>query len=157
MSNDVTELPIQVRDVRVSDLNMILKSWKFSLRSYSPELGDGDYFRLMNAVCEEVMAGHPSIFVACAPDEPNVILGWLCAEAAASGLILWMANVPKPYRRQRVATRLLHHCYNTIGGDDAGPRTFYAPSTRFNDKIEERLDAEPCSWAKALRMRRGLQ
>lgn len=148
----VPDLRILIRDVRPSDLNMILKSWKFSLRDYSPELADGAYFSLMNSVCAEVMDGFPSLYVACSPDDRDVILGWLCAEATEAGIVLWMCNVPKPYRRQRVARRLLAAALQDLDGA-AGPLTFYVPDTRFNGRVEALANADRLSWHQALRLR----
>lgn len=147
----VPELPIVIRDVRPSDLALVSSSWKKSLRSSSPALSDGAYFRLMNAVAEEVLSGAPTIRVACSPVDDDVILGWLCASATDAGIVLWAGYTVAAYRRQRVAKRLLADVLGALDRE-AGPGLFYCSPSRF-DAAVERNGAAFVSYSKALHMR----
>lgn len=132
---------------------MVYGSWKRSLRRRSPELSTTDYYRVMNAVCDEILAGFPDVYVACSPEDENVILGWLCAEATDSALILWMAYTVYVYRGEKVARRLVEHAMRTLN-DRAGPDTVYCPEDRrLGQKLHNELGAKHLGWARAMRLR----
>ncbi len=147
-------LPIAIREMRPSDYGFVMKSWKKSLREYSPEMTTTAFYALMNTIGDEVMSGFPRVFVACSPDDDNVLLGHIIAEATPSHLILWGAYTAYPYRREKVASRLLARAMDELA--DAGPETVYCPiGTRIDGWLKTRLGAGQVGWARALRLRRG--
>jgi hypothetical protein len=138
--------------MKSSDYAFIANSWKRSLRAYSPELTTSAYYALANSVFDEVMSGFPKVYVACSPEDEDVILGWLCAEASPEALILWCAYTARPYRRENVGNRLLAEAMDELV--DAGPETVYCPiGTRMDPWLKDRLGAGQMSWAKALHLR----
>lgn len=146
-------LAISIREGKPEDLGLVFNSWKRSLRKYHRDMPTSAYFAYMNNTCDEILAGMPRIFVACSPEDENVIFGYLVAEATADALVLWMAYVLDPYRNERVAKRLLARAVAELD-PDAGPRTVYCASSKHDRRVQA-LDLKPelISWARALRLR----
>jgi hypothetical protein len=145
-------LPIVIRAATDKDKAFVLSSWKKSLREYS-NLGNGAFFLLQNAVCDVVLSADPILFVAHPPDAPNLIVGWVCAEASPEGALLHMVYTKGWARRQRVAARLADAALELARAEGAPNTTFatFGP-TRFGDLLASK-GVQPKSIAKALHLR----
>jgi len=114
-------LPVLIRQAKPADHAFVLSSWKRSAYAQGTTLPQGSFFRLMNAVCDEIMCGEPLILVATPPEMPSVILGWVCCESTSEGTLLYFAYVKSSYRRSKVCKRLLDTALAITEAEGAGP------------------------------------
>lgn len=107
-------LPVSVRLKMPGDVARIFSDW---LRSYRNAPGmsaipNEVYFYWHHRILESLWADPTCVFVvACSPDDPNKIYGWLCGQRAESlagdQVIVHYVYVAKLYRRMGLASRLL--------------------------------------------------
>jgi hypothetical protein len=145
-------LPIVIRAATDKDKAFVLSSWKKSTREYY-DGGNGEFYALMNAVCDAVLDADPILFVAHPPDATNLIVGWVCAEATPQGTVLWMQFTKSWARRQRVASRLLDVALQLARDEGAGPLKCYAFGKTRHGATLAHKGWERSSYAKALHLR----
>lgn len=107
-------LPVTVRLKTADDMNRVFSDW---LRSYRNAPGMASipnevYFYWAHRILESYWADPTCTFlVACSPEDPRKIFGWLCGQRAESlagdQVIVHYVYVPKLYRRMGLASRLL--------------------------------------------------
>lgn len=150
-------LAIRIREGKPEDLNLVFRSWKKSLEKYHRDMTLSAYYAYMNNTCDEILAGMPRIFVACSPEDEDVILGYLVCEATPQALVLWFAYTMLSWRQERVAKRLLAHAVAELDPELSAAgveRTVYCAETKHCRRVQAlELRPELVSWAKALRMR----
>lgn len=107
-------LPVTVRLKTADDMNRVFSDW---LRSYRNAPGMASipnevYFYWAHRILESYWSDPTCTFlVACSPEDPRKIFGWLCGQRAESlagdQVIVHYVYVPKLYRRMGLASRLL--------------------------------------------------
>lgn len=148
-------LAINIREGKPEDLNLVFRSWKKSLEKYHRDMPVSAYYAHINAVCDEVLAGMPRIFIACSPEDEDVIFGYLVAEATSTALVLWYAYTVYAYRKECVAKRLLARAVAELDAE-SGERTVYCAETKHCKRVQAlELHPELIGWARALRLRRA--
>lgn len=107
-------LPVTVRLKTADDMNRVFSDW---LRSYRNAPGMASipnevYFYWAHRILESFWSDPTCTFlVACSPEDPRKIFGWLCGQRAESlagdQVIVHYLYVPKLYRRMGLGSRLL--------------------------------------------------
>lgn len=107
----VADAVTQIRLATPSDLNFIRDSWASSYRA-SPDVTDMDpeLYKVEVRAYIEAVRRQGRIFVACDPDAPDDIRGWVCCERPREKNGLWLVHyvlVRPEWQRQGIATALL--------------------------------------------------
>ncbi len=103
-----TTLPIVVRLARKKDIAFITSSWLKSYRDSEAVRGvpNGTFYRLHHKVLETIIP-RSIVAVAVAQDDPDQIIGWVCAERNDSYLTIHYVYVKYMFRRHGVAKKLI--------------------------------------------------
>lgn len=101
---------IALRPFEPADFNFIISSWLRSYRNspFAKGLSNEKYYNQQPAVCMQLMNAS-TVLIACSPDEPKHILGYIVAQRApngAEGVWVHYCYVKELYRRMGVATEL---------------------------------------------------
>jgi hypothetical protein len=101
-------LTATIRDfVRVSDENFIFHSWGNSYRDAAlaawGDMPKATYYKRVRTRIEALLSRGAELKLAVDPDDPNLILGWACAEAP----VLHYVYIKEAYRRQGLALQLM--------------------------------------------------
>ncbi len=136
-----------IRPATVGDVSFVLSSAK---RSEAGAQLNPDWLAL-NARWEEILQRNATCLVACSPLDPNVILGHVVYSLIADGLVVWACYVKQPYRRMKVASRLLREALQMSTGE----RMLFCSAVRpgLSDKLAE-FGFERVTPTQALRMTR---
>ena len=145
-------LPLAIREA--DSLNYILSSWKASAYDQQSVLAKGNFYALANLMCAGILDGDPVLLVATPPDMPDVILGWVCAEATPEAIVLWYANTKAAYRKAGISARLLDAAVQMCQAEGAGPGRVFAFSGRF-DKLMQSKGWSQMSIARAMHLRQS--
>jgi hypothetical protein len=100
---DIAE--VVVRPMVETDRSFVLATWLNSYRHGAPatrKLSTDLYYRHHHPLAEAALT-RSTVSVACLPDTPNVILGYLIVE----GPVIHFAYVKQAFRRMRVLSQLL--------------------------------------------------
>jgi hypothetical protein len=121
---------IQVREA-TSIPPFVVKSWLSSFRKsdWAGPIPNNEYERVYTGTINQLLARGATVLVACNPDNPNHILGWLCYEFTRDGRpvvhyvyvkSLWRQAVKRYGTAVGVATSLF-----AAAGIDPKARFFY--------------------------------
>lgn len=103
------ELPVRIRAFNEPDKNLILSSWLKSYRD-APEVVDVPnelYFSAQQMLIGYI-ASQADVMVACAHDNPDEILGWVCYQKGPQdSLVLHFVYVKKAFRCFGLGTKLM--------------------------------------------------
>lgn len=110
----ITTLPIVIRLARKKDIAFITSSWLKSYRDSEAVRGvpNGVYYRLHHKVLETVIP-RSIVAVAVSQDDPDQIIGWVCAERHGNILTIHYVYVKYMFRRHGVAKKLVQLLVDT--------------------------------------------
>jgi len=115
------KLPMVIRPFRPDDEAFVFSSW---LNSHLPNrdirIPKAIYYQEQHALIRELMSTD-TFLVACAPDDPNLIFGWLAGAELSVGRVLDYIFVKPTYRRFGVARALLDDFGKVEAYSHAGP------------------------------------
>ena len=129
-------IDVDVRLMRESDLPFVASGWKLS-QEHAPQNENVPrpvLFARLNRQFDELRAKPTvAIFVACAPDRSDTLLGFVCMEQRGRTLALHYAYTRKSHKRQGVCSELLRHALQ--GASDAD-ELVYTAGSRFDELWE---------------------
>jgi hypothetical protein len=101
---------VKLRPFQESDFNFILNSWLLSFRNspFAKNLTNEKYYSAQQPICIHLMNAS-TILVACSPEEPKQIFGYIVAQPAPNaveGAWVHYCYVKNLYRRMGIATSL---------------------------------------------------
>lgn len=101
-------LPIQVRGAAKTDIPFITSSW---LRSYRDgylvrAIPNTVYYYQHHKILEHLLP-RSIVLVACNEQDPDQILGWICAEVIDTALVVHYVYTKQPFRKFGIAKRLV--------------------------------------------------
>tara|TARA_E500000331_G_scaffold265443_1_gene256654 strand:- start:342 stop:815 length:474 start_codon:yes stop_codon:yes gene_type:complete len=101
-------LPIELRRARKSDIPFITSSWLKSNRyGYLPQsIPNTVYYHQHHKILEEVIP-RSVVLVACNHEDPDQILGWMCAEVVDTAMVIHYVYIKKTFRKFGLAKRLV--------------------------------------------------
>jgi len=101
-------LPVELRRARKSDIPFITSSWLKSHRyGYSSQsVPNTVYYHQHHKILEEVIP-RSVVLVACNHEDPDQILGWMCAEVVDTAMVIHYVYVKKSFRKFGLAKRLV--------------------------------------------------
>ena len=104
---DTKRLPIRVRQADEGDASFIYSSW---LKSYAAQNKDQPKLTLYEMHREVVsrLLEDSITLVACMEDDPDQVLGWLCAQRIPKFLVVHYCYTKAPFRRFGLARTLLN-------------------------------------------------
>jgi len=104
----VMTLPIELRRARKSDIPFITSSWLKSNRyGYLPQsIPNTVYYHQHHKILEEVIP-RSVVLVACNHEDPDQILGWMCAEVVDTAMVIHYVYIKKTFRKFGLAKRLV--------------------------------------------------
>ncbi len=116
---DADELPVAIRDCGPADLNFIAANWARSTRPLEPfsSWSDEEFRRHMRRMMDWLVSDAAAIAIAaCNPEEPTQLYGVLVGGLDGTDrYVLHLLYVRKPWRRQRMASRLLRVAFPRVG------------------------------------------
>jgi ribosomal protein S18 acetylase RimI-like enzyme len=101
---------IEIRPATERDLPFIFSSWLRSYRNeskFARNISSSVFYEWHHKVIERFFERDRVALIAHAPGEPEVILGYLCAES--SGNIIQYIYVKKAFRKMGIAKKLYEH------------------------------------------------
>ena len=103
---DSKKLPVRIRQADEGDASFIYSSW---LKSYAAQNKDQPKIALYEMHREVVTRLLESgiTLVACMDDDPDQVLGWLCAQRTPKFLVVHYCYMKAPFRRFGLARSLL--------------------------------------------------
>lgn len=111
------ENEIELRVAKPEDLNFIFATWLKSYRhssQFARRISNTVFFTWHHKVIERLIGRGAQISVAHPKGEPDVILGYGCAELFDGQPVVHFIYVKKPFRRMGVATKLLEGLTPTL-------------------------------------------
>lgn len=87
-----------LRPANESDLNFVAASWKQSFRKEYPKLTKDEFFEVINPKVDKIIE-RSDILIACDPEEPRVIYGYLVYKVVESIPVVHFAYVKQSLRR----------------------------------------------------------
>jgi len=103
---DAKRLPVRIRKADEGDISFIYSSW---LKSYAAQNKDQPkitVYKMHREVVSRLLEDGITL-VACMEDNPDQVLGWLCAQRIPKFLILHYCYVKAPFRRFGLARSLV--------------------------------------------------
>lgn len=103
---DAKKLPVRVRKADDGDISFIYSSW---LKSYAAQNKDQPkitVYKMHRKVVQRLLEDGITL-VACMEDDPDQVLGWLCAQRIPKFLVVHYCYVKAPYRRFGLARALI--------------------------------------------------
>jgi hypothetical protein len=91
------------------DTNFILSSWLRSYRlssQFAHRITDAIFYHYHQLIVQRILT-RSKILIACLPDDPSVIIGYLVYEQYAEQPLIQYAYVKKPFRNEGVLTSLI--------------------------------------------------
>jgi GNAT superfamily N-acetyltransferase len=103
------QAPYNIREAETKDVPFIFNSWLKSYRNsnFARPLENTIYFSEHHKVIERVLQHH-GVIIACNPEDPSQIYGFLCAGYVDGILVLHYAYVKQPFRKLGIAKALLN-------------------------------------------------
>ena len=97
-----------IRSAAKADVSFIIHSWLHSFREGDMVEGVPNqvYFHNHHKVIESILK-RATVLVLCLPEDPNVILAWICVEAHENGLVIHYLYVKNEFRKNRLGSKLL--------------------------------------------------
>lgn len=125
-----------LRAAKLSDINFLTSSWLRSYRNAPAVSGvpNSTYYYYHHKVLEELLT-RCTVMVACFPDRPDQILGYVCAEKFDAGLVIHYLYVKKTFRNFGIARKLVDHLVEA----EKPPKILYTHKTRDMFPIERKL------------------
>lgn len=102
------QLPIKLRAATTDDASLIYSSWLKSNRDsgFAKDVGTDRYFNNHKQLVADIV-NRAGAIVACNPDDPTTIYGWICVERLpAEVLVVHYVYVKYTFRQLGVARRL---------------------------------------------------
>ena len=101
-------LPVEIRRARKADIPFITSSWLKSNRyGYMVQsVPNTVYYHQHHKVLEQIIP-RSVVLVACNHEDPDQILGWMCAEVVDTAMVVHYVYVKKSFRRFGLAKRLI--------------------------------------------------
>jgi GNAT superfamily N-acetyltransferase len=134
----MSALPVVFRESKPEDRAFIYSSWLRSYRDseFARSLSTDIYFHGHRQVLERILDRATTI-VACDPEDPDHIYGWLCHEMGYPP-ILHYVYVKHPYRGMGLGKQL-------FAAFDQGGKFDYTHQGRLSEKLKERGTFNPYS------------
>lgn len=130
-------LPIVLRKGLARDVPFITSSWLRSFRDAPFVRGvPNNIFYYQHHKVLEHLIPRSIVVVACSEDDPDLIVGWVCAELVDTALVVHYVYVKHDYRRMGVAKALL-----TFLVDAEKP-----PAVMYTHKTKAAIAAAPEGW-----------
>ncbi len=110
---------ITIRPANLEDVPFIFSSWLKSYRDAPAVRGvpNSIYYARQHDLITAVFARkNVRVYIACAPDEPSQIFGYLVGEALDSGPVLHFLYVKHPMRNFGVGKYLESHLLSVVPG-----------------------------------------
>ena len=98
---------IEVREAKLEDLPFIYSTWLRSYRhasQFAKKLTNETFYEMHHKVIDAFIARGGLVFVAHPPNEPGVILGYICVEPNQP--LVQYIYVKKAFRRMGIAKKL---------------------------------------------------
>lgn len=134
--NDLTHSPkILLREANEQDVGFIFNSWLKSFRGapYNKTIVNSVFFTEHHKVIERILKTS-SVIIACNPEDPSQMYGWICAETIDNVFCMHFLYVKHSFRNLGLA-RILFNAFTHESGE-AGIYTHY---TRASDKLCEKF------------------
>lgn len=124
------KLPIEIREGIVDDANFILNSWLKSYRRsmFACKMTDTVYYDCHHEVLRKLLKSC-TVLVACPPNDPGQIYGYIVAEVVDNVPVIHFAYVKHTFRGFGICTALV----NKVKPENAG--AMFTHYTRFSDKL----------------------
>lgn len=131
------ELPIQLRQPHGEDIPFMFNSWLHSYRHslHVKNISNTVFYGEHHKVLERIMKRSEAV-IACNPEDPNQIFGYIVYERITGILVVHYCYVKQPYRRLGICHQLL----NAAGRKKDEP-ICYTHETFLGNKISGRLRA----------------
>jgi len=105
-AKDAKRLPVRIRKADEGDISFIYSSW---LKSYAAQNKDQPkitVYKMHREVARRLLEDGITL-VACMEDNPDQVLGWLCAQRIPKFLVIHYCYVKAPFRRFGLARALV--------------------------------------------------
>ena len=104
----MSALPVEIRRARKSDIPFITSSWLKSNRYgyFAQSVPNTVYYHKHHKILEEIIP-ESVVRVACNHEDPDQILGWMCADVVDTAMVIHYVYVKKSFRKFGLATRLV--------------------------------------------------
>lgn len=131
------ELAIETRPAEKPDLAFIFSSWLKSFREseFAKGIPTSLYYREHHRLIERLLE-RAQVLVACNPESPSQIYGWICFERSRARVIHYV-YVKQPFRELGIAKRLLEAA---LAGEEG---FFYTHLGITDGKLKERAVYSP--------------
>ena len=103
---DSQRLPVRIRKADEGDTSFIYSSWLKSYASQNKDQPKITVYKMHRSVVRRLLEEGITL-VACMEDDPDQVLGWLCAHRIPKFLILHYCYVKAPFRRFGLARSLV--------------------------------------------------
>ena len=125
-------LPISIREATPEDLSFIFSSWLKSFRSglICKHVDNTIYFSEHHKVIERLLKRSTTV-MACDPNDPATIYGYLCFDRVEGILVVHYAYVKQTFRGMGVLRQLL----KSIEGHDWNGAGLFSHSTLISSRL----------------------
>ncbi len=102
-------LPIEIRRAKRSDIPFITSSWlKSNRHGYMVRsVPNNIYYYNHHKILEELLP-RSVVLVACNAEDPDQILGWMCAEVVDTAMVIHYVYVKQSFRKFGIAKRIVN-------------------------------------------------
>jgi hypothetical protein len=102
------ELPIAIREANPDDVGFIFNSWLSTMRhrGFASEVADAIYFAEQHRLIERILKT-ATARIACAVNDPNIILGYMISEKVLGFTCVHFTYVKASYRGLGIFNKLL--------------------------------------------------
>lgn len=131
---------VELRGAKIEDLPFIYSTWLRSYRyasQFAKKISNSVFYEWHHKVIDRFIERGGKIFIAHAPGEPEVILGYLCLEGDLS--TIQYIYVKKAFRKMGIAKEL----FNTTGASSAKGFTHWTLDTNWIIKKLDTLTYNP--------------
>ena len=104
---DTKRLPIRVRQADEGDASFIYSSWLKSNAAQNKDQPKITVYEMHREVVSRLLEGGITL-VACMEDDPDQVLGWVCAQRTPKFLVVHYCYTKAPFRRFGLARTLLN-------------------------------------------------
>ena len=127
------------RAAGVEDIAFLTNSWLESYRHAPSVRGVPNkvYYYYHHKLLEELLT-RCTVLICCYPDNPNQILGYVCAELYDTALVIHYVYVKKTFRKFGIAKSLVNHLLET----EKPPSVLFTHKTKDIFPIEKNLRKE---------------
>jgi len=104
----VSTLPVEIRRATKRDIPFITSSWLKSFRDgyWARGIPNNIYYYNQHKILEQLLP-KGIVLVACNEQDPDQILGYVCAEVVDTALVIHYMYVKHPFRKFGIATKLV--------------------------------------------------